>query len=147
MNERSCIVTTTGAVRASGAEYAGAKNKPALIKLLSPVQLAAERSALVRELVDAGLRSVSVSMNAHDEPTYDLLCRPTFTKAYRAVLRFIRECVDAGLDVTATVVAVPQVDLEAAEAVATDLGASFRVRRPAGPGSPRLGARRTGGAV
>ena len=35
-------------------EYAGAKNKKALIKLLSPVQLAAERSALARELVESG---------------------------------------------------------------------------------------------
>ncbi|MCH8841231.1 MAG: DEAD/DEAH box helicase, partial [Planctomycetes bacterium] len=35
-------------------QYAGAKNKHALIKLLSPVQLASEASPLVREMVDAG---------------------------------------------------------------------------------------------
>lgn len=35
-------------------EYAGAKNKKALIRLLSPVQLAAESSAVVNELVDSG---------------------------------------------------------------------------------------------
>jgi len=35
-------------------EYAGAKNKPALINLLSPIQKAAEQSAVVRELVDSG---------------------------------------------------------------------------------------------
>ncbi len=35
-------------------EYAGAKNKKALIHLLSPVQLAAESSALIQELVDSG---------------------------------------------------------------------------------------------
>jgi len=35
-------------------QYAGAKNKNALIKLLSPVQTAAEASSLVRELVDSG---------------------------------------------------------------------------------------------
>ena len=35
-------------------EYAGAKNKSALIRLLSPVQLAAEASPLIRELVESG---------------------------------------------------------------------------------------------
>jgi SNF2 family DNA or RNA helicase len=35
-------------------ELAGAKNKRALVHLLSPVQLASERSALVKELLDTG---------------------------------------------------------------------------------------------
>lgn len=35
-------------------EYAGTKNKKALIKLLSPVQLAAEKSTLAKELVASG---------------------------------------------------------------------------------------------
>ncbi len=35
-------------------EYAGAKDKKTLVKLLSPVQLASERSPLARELVESG---------------------------------------------------------------------------------------------
>ncbi|MCP3688584.1 MAG: DEAD/DEAH box helicase [Gammaproteobacteria bacterium] len=35
-------------------EYAGAKNKKALIRLLSPVQLAAESSPVIKDLVDSG---------------------------------------------------------------------------------------------
>jgi len=35
-------------------EYAGIKNKKALIRLLSPVQLAAESSAVIKDLVDTG---------------------------------------------------------------------------------------------
>ncbi|MCF6263511.1 MAG: DEAD/DEAH box helicase [Xanthomonadales bacterium] len=35
-------------------EYAGARNKKALIRLLSPIQLAAEISAVVKDLVDTG---------------------------------------------------------------------------------------------
>ena len=35
-------------------EYAGAGNKPALIRLLSPVQRASESSVLIRELVESG---------------------------------------------------------------------------------------------
>ena len=35
-------------------EYAGARNKQAMIRLLSPVQLAAESSAVIKDLVDTG---------------------------------------------------------------------------------------------
>jgi len=35
-------------------QYAGAKNRKALVKLLSPVHLASQKSAFVRELVDSG---------------------------------------------------------------------------------------------
>ncbi|MCF6226383.1 MAG: DEAD/DEAH box helicase [Xanthomonadales bacterium] len=35
-------------------EYAGARNKKALIRLLSPVQLAAETSAVIKDLLDTG---------------------------------------------------------------------------------------------
>ena len=35
-------------------QYAGAKNKQALVRLLSPVHLASEKSRLVKELVDSG---------------------------------------------------------------------------------------------
>lgn len=35
-------------------EYAGAKNKKALIRLLSPIQLAAETSPVIKDLVDTG---------------------------------------------------------------------------------------------
>lgn len=88
---------------------------------------------VVAELAAVGLEAVSVSLNAHDEATYDQVCMPVFAKAYRAVLRFMRECVDAGIEVTATVVDLPEIDLEGAAAVAADLGASFRVRRLVGP--------------
>jgi GTP 3',8-cyclase len=84
---------------------------------------------VVAELKAAGLTAVSVSLNAADEATYDQLCRPTFAKAYRAVLSFIRRSVDAGLDVTVTVVDVAEVDLDATAAAAHDLGARLRVRR------------------
>ena len=40
----------SGALR----EYAGGRNKQALVKLLSPVHLASQRSGLIKELVDSG---------------------------------------------------------------------------------------------
>ncbi|HZK48373.1 MAG TPA: TatD family nuclease-associated radical SAM protein [Thermoleophilia bacterium] len=114
-------------------EWLGTRRLPTRLDTNGHAALLHPGRDVVRELTDSGLRAASVSLNAHDEFTYDLLCRPTFSKAYRAVLRFIRECVDAGLDVTASVVDLPGVDLGAAASVAADLGAAFRVRRPVLP--------------
>lgn len=124
----------------SAVEWLGTRRLPARLDTNGHAALLHPGRDVVQDMVDSGLRAVSVSLNAHDETTYDLVCRPTFTKAYRAVLRFIRESVDAGLDVTATVVDVPEVDLEGAAAVAADLGAAFRVRRLLLPKDARLGA-------
>lgn len=90
---------------------------------------------VVAELAVAGLSAGSVSLNAHEEATYVLLCRPMFTHAYRAVVRFIRELVDAGIGTTATVLDLPEVDQTASAAIAADLGAAFRVRHYSAPGT------------
>ncbi|MDZ7784618.1 MAG: hypothetical protein U5K56_17320 [Halioglobus sp.] len=58
-------------------EYAGARNKQALIRLLSPVQLAAESSAVIKDLVDTGglyhplAWSAAEASDIHDTPQYE----------------------------------------------------------------------------
>jgi TatD DNase family protein len=87
------------------------------------------------EVADA----VSVSLNAHDTESYDRLCRPTKgAGVFEHVLSFIRECLRAGLDVAASVVDVPGVDLARTEALARELGVPLRVR---GGSSARRAAR------
>ena len=74
-------------------------------------------------------QAVSVSLNAPDAATYDRICRPTRgAGVFDHVLSFIRECRKAGLEVTASVVDVPGVDLERVEALARELGVPLRVR-------------------
>ncbi len=76
-------------------------------------------------LVDA----VSVSLNAQNAELYNKISQPQFGLAtYDAVKEFIRESVKYIPDVTATVVALPEVDLEACRKLADGLGAKFRVR-------------------
>ncbi|GAB4253904.1 TatD family hydrolase [Deferrisoma sp.] len=75
-------------------------------------------------LVDA----VSVSLNAPDAETYERLCRPGVEGAYEAVLGFLREAREHIPEVTASVVAVPGLDLEACRRRAEELGVRFRVR-------------------
>lgn len=84
---------------------------------------------VVREL--AGLvDAVSVSLNTADSAQYDELCRPqTATGSHEAVLAFIRSAKQSGLDVTATAVSLPGVDLDAARDLAASLGVSFRKRK------------------
>jgi len=76
------------------------------------------------EVVDA----VSVSLNAQNAETYNAICRPRRDDAYRHVVSFIRDCVKAGLEVTASLVDVPGVDVEAVRKLAKELGVPLRVR-------------------
>ena len=82
---------------------------------------------VVAELKTAGVDKVSVSLNAGDGETYTEICRPTFEGAYKAVLDFIQKA-KLTLEVEATVVRMPEVDLAKAHAMAADLGVPFRVR-------------------
>jgi TatD DNase family protein len=55
------------------------------------------------------------------------ICRPTFADAYETVIDFIRKAKRV-LQVEATAVRMPEVDITKAEAVADGLGVKFRVR-------------------
>jgi TatD DNase family protein len=76
-------------------------------------------------LVDA----VSVSLNAQNAELYEKVSQPKFGPAtYDAVKEFIRESVKYIPSVTATIVTVPGVDVEACRKITDELGAKLRVR-------------------
>ncbi len=76
-------------------------------------------------LVDA----VSVSLNAQNAELYNKVSQPKFgIGTYDAVKEFIAEAKKYIPDVTATVVSLPEVDLDACRKIAEELGAKFRVR-------------------
>ena len=76
-------------------------------------------------LVDA----VSVSLNAQNAEVYVKLSQPQFgAPAYEAVKEFISEAKKYIPEVTASVVAAPDVDVEACRKIVDELGARFRVR-------------------
>jgi TatD DNase family protein len=77
-------------------------------------------------LVDA----LSVSLNAQDAARYVKICRPDAgASAYEAVKEFIRAARAFVPSVTASVVALPGVDVEACRRIAEqELGAAYRVR-------------------
>ena len=79
------------------------------------------------ELRAAGVDKVSVSLNAGDRETYEQICKPTFENAYDAVIDFIRKAKPV-LQVEATAVRMPEVNVAEAKAAADGLGVEFRVR-------------------
>jgi TatD DNase family protein len=76
-------------------------------------------------LVDA----VSVSLNAQNAELYEKISQPKFgVETYESVKEFIRESKKYIPEVTATVVSLPEVDVDACRRIAEELGARFRVR-------------------
>ena len=84
---------------------------------------------VAREL--AGLVDrVSVSLNTGKEEQYEKICKPEFgSKAYRAIVKFIKDCVEKKIETEVTCLDLPEIDPKACEARALELGASFRLRK------------------
>ena len=74
--------------------------------------------------------SISVSLNAENAEKCHRLCRSPFgVKAFQGVIDFIREAKEVIPEVTATVVEMPGVDIEACRRVAEEeLGVKFKRR-------------------
>ena len=73
--------------------------------------------------------SISISLDAHDEETYNKICRPTFKNAFQGVLSFIKEARKYIPEVRATVVTLQGVDIEKCRKIAEDLDVKFKVRK------------------
>lgn len=83
---------------------------------------------VVAELKAAGVDKVSVSLNACDEETYNEISRPSSKGAFTSVLDFIKEAKQI-LDVEATAVTTPEIEIYKVEALAKELGVKFRLRQ------------------
>lgn len=81
-----------------------------------------------KELIDA----VSISLNAASEEQYDEICKPKIKNAYEEVKKFVKTCVDAGMDVSTSIVTgfdkIHHIDADECEKIAKSLGAKFRNR-------------------
>ncbi len=75
--------------------------------------------------------SVSISLNAQDEETYNKISKPRIKNAYIGMLDFVKKCKKNGIDTTVTIVTHFKdyaIDVEKCRQIANDLGVKFRVR-------------------
>jgi len=91
-------------------------------------QLRNKTREVAKELKDAGIDSVSVSLNAENEEKYERLCRPSLPQTYQAVLDFAKNCRKHFAEVRLTVVNVEDIDIDKCRAIAENLGCDFKVR-------------------
>jgi cyclic pyranopterin phosphate synthase len=83
---------------------------------------------VAQELRNAGVGSVSVSLNGHDNASYAENCRPTFAGSFTAVKEFIKKAKKSGLNVEVSAVRIPEVEMEKVKSVAESLDVPLRVR-------------------
>jgi cyclic pyranopterin phosphate synthase len=83
---------------------------------------------VVRELKEAGVNKVSVSLNAHNKEAYNEVCKPRFEDAYESVIDFIKKAKEEGLETEATAVTIPEVEITKVKELAENMGVKFSVR-------------------
>lgn len=82
---------------------------------------------IFKELKEAGVDKISVSLNAHNKETYNQICKPAYENAFESVLEFL-EKVKKDFVTEITTVAIPEVDISKIEEIAKNLGVKFRLR-------------------
>lgn len=111
------------------AEYA--KERGLLTRLNTNGQAELIVGAGVARRLVGKIDQVSISLNATSSEKYVALCRPSGADAaYDAMLKFAKECVQAGIDTIMSVVdVIGEQEIEKARVIATNVGARLRVRK------------------
>jgi len=84
---------------------------------------------VARELKEAGVDKVSVSLNAYDKETYNQICKPMFEDAYENVLEFIKKAKEEGIETEATAVTITDVEITKVKELAEKMGVKFTARQ------------------
>ncbi len=87
-----------------------------------------EEREVAKELEEAGVDKVSVSLNAHDEETYNEICRPRLEDAFQGVLEFVKGARATDLETEITAVSIPEADISRMREMAERMGVGFRLR-------------------
>ena len=107
------------------------KRYPSLLIRLDTDGLAQLRNKdrqVAKELKEAGISSISISLNAENKEKYDRLCLPSLPNSYQAVLAFTKECTQLFSNVRLTVVNLEEIDRIKCEEIASQLQCTFKVR-------------------
>ncbi len=92
-------------------------------------QLINKHRNVTKEMKQAGVDKVCVSLNAHNQRTYDEVCRPKFGNAYTEALDFIKRSKEENIDTEMTALTIPEVDMAKMREIAAAMGVKFRIRQ------------------
>lgn len=109
-------------------KWLDARGMPVRLDTIGHAKLLYPERKVAQELADAGMKIVSVSLNAHDEETYNRLCVPKSRNAYSRMLEFARDVSKAGIELRFTVVNLPAVDIPKCREIAKEYCADFNIR-------------------
>lgn len=91
-------------------------------------QLQNENRKVAKELKEAGMDSISISLNAENQEIYNELCKPSLMGAYEAVLDFTKDCRDIFSHVRLSVVNISEIDVLKCKRIADELDCEFLLR-------------------
>ncbi len=92
-------------------------------------QLIHKNRNVPRELKQAGVDRVCVSLNAHNETIYNEVCKPVSENAFSEVLDFIKKTREENIETEISVVTIPEVDISRVQKIVEDLGVKLRIRQ------------------
>jgi TatD DNase family protein len=72
--------------------------------------------------------SISISLDAHNEETYNKICKPLYKNAFNEILEFTRLAKRFIPEVRVSVVALKDVEIDKCKAIAEELGVPLRIR-------------------
>jgi len=120
MERLNCILEVTGWTKKHFAKVVRI-NTNGQGYLLNP------RREVIRELKEAGIDKISVSLNAHNEATYVYVCKPKLKNAFENVLKFIENASEE-FSTELTTITIPEVDIPKVREMARKMGVAFRIR-------------------
>ena len=84
---------------------------------------------VVKELKEAGINKIRVSLNTHNKTIYNEVCNPNFENAYEKILEFIQKSLKENIETEVTAVTIPEVELIKVREIAERMGAKFSTRQ------------------
>jgi len=115
-------------------KWLAARGMPVRLDTIGHAKLMYPDRDVAQELADAGMETVSISLNAQNAETYNQLCDPKYLKAYEKMLEFAKDVSKAGMRLRFTVVNLPVVDVDRCKEIAREYCADLKVRGYGGTG-------------
>jgi cyclic pyranopterin phosphate synthase len=104
------------------------KGIPVRLDTIGHARLLYPRRKIAKELAESGMKSVSISLNAHDEEIYNKLCRPELENSYASMFEFASDVIRAGMRLRFTIMNLPIIDAKKCREIAHQYGADFMKR-------------------